>query len=143
MAARTRSSCPSAMNDSVQIGAALVGSATSVNLCADEIGLPEVRRQKMSSAPCEESRRLAACFGAPATPDAALAAALLNLRRARGQTPGGSGARGGPDSPAYARIERGSANPTWTTVRRIAAALDVSVSELGQPSSVTATKPTG
>jgi transcriptional regulator with XRE-family HTH domain len=69
---------------------------------------------------------------APATPDAALAAALLNLRRARGQTQEDLAHAAGLTVTAYARIERGSANPTWTTVRRIAAALDVSVSELGQ-----------
>jgi len=34
---------------------------------------------------------------------------------------------------AYARIERGSANPTWTTVRRIADALGVTLGELGRP----------
>jgi transcriptional regulator with XRE-family HTH domain len=69
---------------------------------------------------------------APATPDAALAVALLNLRRARGQTQEDLAHAAGLTVTAYARIERGSANPTWTTVRRIAAALDVSVSELGQ-----------
>jgi transcriptional regulator with XRE-family HTH domain len=32
---------------------------------------------------------------------------------------------------AYARIERGEANPTWTTVTQIAQALGVTLSELG------------
>jgi transcriptional regulator with XRE-family HTH domain len=32
---------------------------------------------------------------------------------------------------AYARIERGEANPTWTTVAHIADALGVSLAELG------------
>jgi transcriptional regulator with XRE-family HTH domain len=31
---------------------------------------------------------------------------------------------------SVARIERGEANPTWTSVRRILAALEVSLSEL-------------
>lgn len=34
-------------------------------------------------------------------------------------------------APAYARIERGEANPTWTTVTKIAGALEVSLAELG------------
>jgi transcriptional regulator with XRE-family HTH domain len=33
---------------------------------------------------------------------------------------------------AYARIERGEANPTWTTVTHIARALDVSLAEFAQ-----------
>jgi transcriptional regulator with XRE-family HTH domain len=33
---------------------------------------------------------------------------------------------------AYARIERGEANPTWTTVTQIARALDVSLAEIGE-----------
>jgi transcriptional regulator with XRE-family HTH domain len=33
---------------------------------------------------------------------------------------------------AFARIERGHANPTWTTVRRIAAALDVILARLAE-----------
>jgi transcriptional regulator with XRE-family HTH domain len=32
---------------------------------------------------------------------------------------------------SFARIERGQANPTWLTVTRIAAALDVTLAELG------------
>jgi transcriptional regulator with XRE-family HTH domain len=32
---------------------------------------------------------------------------------------------------AYARIERGEANPTWTTVTQVAQALGVTLSELG------------
>ncbi len=32
---------------------------------------------------------------------------------------------------AFARIERGEANPSWTTVRSIAAALGVSLADLG------------
>ena len=33
---------------------------------------------------------------------------------------------------AFARIERGNANPTWTTVTRIAAALEISLATLGE-----------
>jgi transcriptional regulator with XRE-family HTH domain len=33
---------------------------------------------------------------------------------------------------AFARIERGHANPTWTTVRRIAVALEISLTALAE-----------
>jgi transcriptional regulator with XRE-family HTH domain len=33
---------------------------------------------------------------------------------------------------AYARIERGEANPTWTTVTRVAEALDITLIDLGR-----------
>jgi transcriptional regulator with XRE-family HTH domain len=68
---------------------------------------------------------------APATPDAALAEALLTLRRERGHTQEDLAHKAGLTVTAYARIERGSANPTWTTVRRIAKALGVTLGELG------------
>ena len=68
---------------------------------------------------------------APATPDAALALALLSLRRERHQTQEDLAHAAGLTVTAYARIERGSANPTWTTVRRIANALEVTIGELG------------
>jgi transcriptional regulator with XRE-family HTH domain len=69
---------------------------------------------------------------APATPDAALARALLKLRQERRQTQEDLAHAAGLTVTAYARIERGSANPTWTTVRRIAEALDVTLSQLGR-----------
>jgi transcriptional regulator with XRE-family HTH domain len=69
---------------------------------------------------------------APATPDGDLALALLVLRKQRGHTQEDLAHAAGLTVTAYARIERGSANPTWTTVRRIADALDVTLSELGQ-----------
>jgi len=70
---------------------------------------------------------------APATPDAALALVLLSLRRERQQTQEDLAHAAGltVTAYAYARIERGSANPTWTTVRRIANALEVTIGELG------------
>lgn len=70
-------------------------------------------------------------MSAPATPDAALARALLSLRRERHQTQEDLAHAAGLTVTAYARIERGSANPTWTTVRRIANALEVTIGELG------------
>ena len=69
---------------------------------------------------------------APATPDAALARALLSLRRERHQTQEDLAHTAGLTVTAYARIERGTTNPTWTTVRRIATALDITIGELGQ-----------
>jgi len=69
---------------------------------------------------------------APATPDAALAQVLLSLRHERNQTQEDLAHAAGLTVTAYARIERGAANPTWTSVRRIANALDVTMGELGQ-----------
>jgi transcriptional regulator with XRE-family HTH domain len=69
---------------------------------------------------------------APATPDAALAHVLLSLRRERNQTQEDLAHAAGLTVTAYARIERGSANPTSTTVRRIAGALEITMGELGQ-----------
>ena len=71
-------------------------------------------------------------MSAPATPDAALARALLTLRKQRGHTQEDLAHAAGLTVTAYARIERGSANPTWTTVRRIADALDVTLTDLGR-----------
>jgi transcriptional regulator with XRE-family HTH domain len=54
------------------------------------------------------------------------------LRKQRGHTQEDLAHAAGLTVTAYARIERGSANPTWTTVRRIADALDVTLSDLGR-----------
>jgi transcriptional regulator with XRE-family HTH domain len=67
---------------------------------------------------------------APAQPDLALAATLRRMRIERGDTQEDLAHMAGLTVAAYARIERGHANPTWTTVRRIAAALDVSLAGL-------------
>ena len=80
---------------------------------------------------------------APATPDADLAQALLDLRKQRGQTQEDLAHAAGLTVTAYARIERGSANPTWTTVRRIADALNVTLGELGQVVDATPRAPDG
>lgn len=68
---------------------------------------------------------------APASPDPALAAALRELRGARGLTQEELAHAAGLTVTALARIERAKANPTWATVRRIAAALDVTLADLG------------
>jgi transcriptional regulator with XRE-family HTH domain len=61
--------------------------------------------------------------------DQTLATALHRLRRASGHTQEHVAHEAGITVAALARIERGETNPRWTTVRRIATALDVSLSE--------------
>jgi transcriptional regulator with XRE-family HTH domain len=69
---------------------------------------------------------------APTQPDVALAAAVRRMRIERGDTQEDLAHRAGLTVAAFARIERGHANPTWTTVRRIAVALDVSLAGLAE-----------
>ena len=69
---------------------------------------------------------------APRQIDAALAATFRRLRAERGDTQEDLAHRAGLTVAAFARIERGHANPTWTTVTRIAAALDISLAALGE-----------
>jgi transcriptional regulator with XRE-family HTH domain len=69
---------------------------------------------------------------APAKPDPALAAAVQRLRQRSGQTQEDVAYRADLTTSAFARIERGKANPTWTTTRSIATALGVSLQELGR-----------
>ena len=57
----------------------------------------------------------------------------LTIRRARvkrGETQEEVARRAGLTIAAYARIERGMADPKWTTVKSIAEALDVSLGRL-------------
>ncbi len=68
----------------------------------------------------------------PHKPDPALAATVRRMRIERGDTQEDLAHRAGLTVAAFARIERGHANPTWTTVRRIAVALDVSLSGLAE-----------
>lgn len=71
-------------------------------------------------------------MSAPVKADAALAATLRRLRTQRGETQEDLAHRAGITVAAYARIERGHANPTWTTVVRIAAALEITLAALGE-----------
>jgi transcriptional regulator with XRE-family HTH domain len=64
------------------------------------------------------------------TPDPALGAVLHRLREERGLTQEGMAFRAGITTGTYARIELGQATPAWSTVRRIAEALGVSLVEL-------------
>jgi transcriptional regulator with XRE-family HTH domain len=65
-------------------------------------------------------------------PDSALADALRQLRTERGDTQEDLAHKAGLTVAAFARIERGHANPTWTTVRRLASALEISLASLGE-----------
>jgi transcriptional regulator with XRE-family HTH domain len=67
---------------------------------------------------------------APREIDPALATTLRRLRLEQGETQEDLAHRAGLTVAAFARIERGNANPTWTTVRRIAVALGVSLTTL-------------
>jgi transcriptional regulator with XRE-family HTH domain len=69
---------------------------------------------------------------APNQPDPALAATVRRMRVERGDTQEDLAHRAGLTVAAFARIERGHANPTWTTVRRIALALEVSLAALSE-----------
>jgi transcriptional regulator with XRE-family HTH domain len=69
---------------------------------------------------------------APAQPDQAFATTLRRLRVRGGLTQEDLAHRAALTTSALARIERGKANPTWTTTRRIAVALGVSLEELGR-----------
>ncbi len=69
---------------------------------------------------------------APTQTDLALAATVRRMRVERGDTQEDLAHRAGLTVAAFARIERGHANPTWTTVRRIAAALEVTLAGLAE-----------
>jgi transcriptional regulator with XRE-family HTH domain len=71
-------------------------------------------------------------MSAPRQVDKALASALRRLRTERGETQEDLAHRAGLTVAAFARIERGHANPTWTSVTRIADALDISLASLGE-----------
>jgi len=63
-------------------------------------------------------------------PDAHLAEAIRELRRERERTQEDVAHDAGLTLGSYGEIERGRANPAWTTVRRIADALEIDVSQL-------------
>ncbi len=64
---------------------------------------------------------------APAQPDMDLAQTLRRLRTEGGLTQEDLAHRSGITVAALARIERGQANPTWTTVRRLADGLETTL----------------
>lgn len=66
----------------------------------------------------------------PAKIDQRLARALRSLREQRGETQEGLAHAAGVTTTGLNRIERGKANPTWTTLTRILGALEVTLAEL-------------
>lgn len=66
----------------------------------------------------------------PSSPDPRLARAIRDLRDAADLSQEAVAHGAGLTVSAYARIERGEANPTWTTVTQIARGLGVSVAAL-------------
>ena len=66
------------------------------------------------------------------TPDPRLADAIRRLREDRGLTQEDVAYRCGLSVSAYARIERAAVNPTWTTVVRVAEALDIGLVDLAR-----------
>src|SRR5690349_9350298 len=69
---------------------------------------------------------------APFPPDPALAQVLRELRTTRGRSQEDVAHEVGLTLGSYARIERGLADPKWSTLTRIAAALGVSLADLGR-----------
>jgi transcriptional regulator with XRE-family HTH domain len=67
-----------------------------------------------------------------AKPDQILASTLRRLRQERNQTQEDLAYSAGITVAGLARIERGQANPRWTTVRSIASALEIGMGELGE-----------
>ena len=65
-------------------------------------------------------------------PDPDLAAILRALRESQGRSQEALAHAAGIAVNSLRRIEYGQSNPTWTTVRTIAAALGISLAELGR-----------
>lgn len=65
-------------------------------------------------------------------PQPALGKAIRQIRQKRGITQEALGSDAGTTGRTLSLIERGHANPTWDTVKGIAAALGVPVSELAR-----------
>jgi transcriptional regulator with XRE-family HTH domain len=65
-------------------------------------------------------------------PDPALASALRALREAQGRSQESVAHDAGLTVAAFGRIERGQADPAWTSVMKIARVLGVTVAELGR-----------
>jgi transcriptional regulator with XRE-family HTH domain len=62
--------------------------------------------------------------------DLALAAAIRRLRETQTWSQEALAHQAGVTVGTVGLIERGTTNPTWTTVKRIAVALDITISEL-------------
>jgi DNA-binding XRE family transcriptional regulator len=68
----------------------------------------------------------------PATVDPALATVIRRLRKERGVSQQTIASRAGITTGSYAKVENGLSNATWSSVRAIAAAFDVSIGELAR-----------
>jgi transcriptional regulator with XRE-family HTH domain len=78
------------------------------------------------------SRHCSRAMAPPRDPQPALGAAIRKLRQQRKLSQEDLAHDAGLTTSALSSIERGKSNPTWATVRRIAAALGVSMSKLAQ-----------
>lgn len=67
-----------------------------------------------------------------ARPQPALGEAVSELRRKRGVTQEALAAQVGLTTATLSLIERGEANPTWDTLKKVASGLNVSMGELGK-----------
>jgi len=65
-------------------------------------------------------------------PQPALGEAIRQLRRKGGATQKSLAEDAGLTVATLSLIERGLANPTWDSVKKIAAALDISMAEMGK-----------
>jgi transcriptional regulator with XRE-family HTH domain len=65
-------------------------------------------------------------------PQPALGKAIRQLRQKRGLTQVALGEKAGITGRSLSLIERGHANPTWSTAKSLAAALGVSMGDLGK-----------
>jgi transcriptional regulator with XRE-family HTH domain len=63
--------------------------------------------------------------------DPSLAGSIRALREARNIGQESVAHAAGLSVATYARVERAQVNPTWTTVRRVAVALGLTLAELG------------
>ena len=61
-----------------------------------------------------------------------LAAVIRRLREERGETQEDLAFNVALSVGAVGRIERGAANPTWTTVRKLAQVFEMTLAELGE-----------
>lgn len=71
-------------------------------------------------------------MGPSEQPQPALGKAVRQLRRERGVSQEALAYEAGVTSGTLSLIERGRSNPTWGTIKGVAAALDVDISELAK-----------
>ena len=84
------------------------------------------------SKPTGATAQIASAAVPRSVPDKALATVLKRLREERELTQEALGHAAGLTTSGYVKIEQGAAAPGWSTVRRLAAALDVTMVELSR-----------